>query len=94
MTGLRLLKSFLILVTLSFLVVSGFGQKGSELATRTGHWGPASSLGTARQGACSVPLPDGTVLIAGGADTHGSLSITESYGSEGRFTSAAPMATP
>ena len=92
MTRQRLLKSFLILVTLSILVVSGFGQKGSEMATRSGHWAPASSLGTARQGACSVPLPDGTVLIAGGVDARGSLSSTELYGSDGRFTAAAPMA--
>ena len=49
-------------------------------------------MGIARQGACSAQLPDGTVLITGGADSSGALSSVELFDGID-FTAATPMGT-
>ena len=46
---------------------------------------------TARGNACSVLLPDGRVLITGGAQSEAALGSTEFFGTDGRFTPAPAM---
>src|SRR5581483_4596419 len=56
------------------------------------HWASAyGQMAAARSGACSVLLPDGRVLIAGGEQSTGPIASSEFFGPDGRFTAAPSM---
>lgn len=65
--------------------------RGAAPQVDTGTWRATGPLGSARAGAASALLPDGTLLVTGGAGPDGTLSTTEVLGSSGAFSPAASM---
>src|SRR4051812_25545301 len=68
-----------------------FFAKGSRWHSITARWADQGLMNEARRGACSVLLPDGRVLIAGGVNLKGPLSGAELFDGSGSFTETAPM---
>ena len=54
-------------------------------------WIQVGNLAAARAAACSVPLPDGRVLVAGGSSATGSVHTVDILGTNGAFTAGPPM---
>jgi hypothetical protein len=54
-------------------------------------WGSPVGMNSPRSNACPAALPDGRILISGGAGTNGPLASAEIYGFDGRFEIAASM---
>jgi hypothetical protein len=83
------------------LVVGGLSGNGTGVQASaelydpaTGRWTSAGSLRTARRSHTATPLPDGTVLVAGGSNASGWLRSAELYDpARGRWSRGAPMAT-
>ncbi len=67
------------------------GAAGSDKTAST-NTAVAVGLRTARSGACSAPLKDGTVLITGGQGDHGPMEGTEVFGAKRGSTDAPAMA--
>src|SRR5579862_3198461 len=77
----------IFVLTLAFgLVLHSF-----QTSLTTNKFVAASNMQSARAGACSVQLPDGRVLIAGGEGPNGTLNSAEVFNASGQFTSVAPM---
>jgi prepilin-type processing-associated H-X9-DG protein len=54
-------------------------------------WTQANNLAAARAAACSVLLPDGRVLVAGGNSQGGAVNTVDIMGTSGAFTPGPPM---
>ena len=59
--------------------------------TQTGQWTQASSLTQSHDGAASVVLQNGAVLIIGGTNSTGVTSSVERFGADGSVSSTVPM---
>jgi hypothetical protein len=63
------------------LVVGGAGSRSAELYDPTTNtWSPVASLGNAVSYHSATLLPNGQVLVAGGASSSGTLSTAELFG--------------
>src|SRR6185369_13085452 len=60
-----------------------------------GTWASAGQMNVARAGAVSVPLPDGRIMIIGGADATGAPTASaEFFNPDGTFSPAPSMSMP
>ncbi|HEX4773409.1 MAG TPA: kelch repeat-containing protein [Bryobacteraceae bacterium] len=80
--------------TLAFAIGSVVLLKGSSPIVATNTWAAAGQLTTSRDGACSVLLNDGRILITGGMVSGGTLATSETFGPEGSSAPAAPLTNP
>ena len=64
----------------------------AALAAGFGSFGPTGQMGSARYGAAAAPLPDGRVLVAGGASGGGELSSAEVFNPQ--TNTFSPVANP
>jgi hypothetical protein len=79
-------------VTASLLVLCCvFALTASVPNVPAGTWQSWGNMSVARQGAASVRLLDGRVLIIGGSDANGPLASVEVFGNDGVFSGAQPM---
>ena len=90
------MKSRLTLPLLVALTIGGYGVgiHGSVPDVPTGQWMPGASLAQPREGAVSVALDDGRVLIIGGRAAAGPVATVEALNADGSVTLLSPMATP
>lgn len=88
MKALRFVLTAAVLATLPLLQL-----RGSMPSVPTGEWAAAPEMAAARRGAASAPLPDGSVLVSGGAGTAGATATAEIFGTDGQFTAAGDMGT-
>src|SRR5689334_23077677 len=58
------------------------------------NWAAAGALAVAREGACSVALTDGRILVVGGRNTDGVLANVDIADLDGNVAPASPMANP
>src|SRR5689334_12086914 len=78
--------------TASLLVVCCvFALTASVPNVPSGTWQAWGDMSVARQGAATVRLQDGRVLIVGGSDANGPLASVEIFGNDGTFSNAQPM---
>lgn len=84
-----------LVLLLPILLLAGLLLTGARGPANTGRWASAYGLMTAaRTDACSVLLPDGSVVISGGISGRSVLGSAEIFGADGRFRAAAPMTDP
>ena len=90
------MKSRLTLPLLVALTIGGYGVgiHGSVPDVPTGQWMPGASLAQPREGAVSVALRDGRVLIIGGRTAAGPVGTVESLNSDGSLTVLHSMSLP
>ncbi len=67
--------------------------RGAAPQVDTGIWRATGPLSSVRAGAASALLPDGGLLVTGGAGPEGAVSTTEVLGSSNAFSPAASMIT-
>ncbi len=75
-------------------VSAALAQTGASSINRlpVNQWTPTGSLSVARSGACTATLPNGQVLIAGGAGLSGALYNVDLYDPEsGTFYATSPL---
>lgn len=90
----RIAKHFVAVLSLVFFLgFAGYLVRGSGLqAPSSGTWVPTPGpMAEARTGAASAALPDGRVLVSGGAGASGALASAELFNPDGSFSPAAPM---
>ena len=79
------------IILLSFVVL----LRATMPTVQTGTWASAGQMGVARAGAVSVPLPDGRIMIIGGADATGAPTASaEFFNPDGTFSPAPSMSMP
>ncbi len=67
----------------------------TPLHVETGTWMSAGQMSSARVGAATVLLPDGRMMIIGGADASGNpLNTAEFFNTDGTFSPAPSMSSP
>jgi len=90
------MKSRLTLPLLVALTIGGYGVgiHGSVPDVPTGQWMPGASLAQPREGAVSVALRDGRVLIIGGRTAAGPVGTVESLNPDGSLTVLHSMSLP
>src|SRR5438045_2936878 len=85
-------KTYLATILGISLLSVGLLVKGSNLAAPpTGTWLPAGTMASARSGSAAVLLPDGRVMVTGGAGASGVLATVEYLNSDGSFSPAPSM---
>ncbi len=90
----RSMRNFLYVTALvTGLGFAGYLARGSALlAPASGTWAPAAGvMALARSGAAAALLPDGRVLITGGASAGVAQADAELFNADGTFSAAAPM---
>src|SRR5512133_1963410 len=66
----------------------------TPLHVETGTWAGAGQMSSVRAGAATVLLPDGRMMMIGGADANGNpLYSAEFFNTDGTFSPAPPLAT-
>ena len=68
-----------------------FALTASVPNVTSGTWQNWGNMNVARQGAATVRLLDGRVLILGGSDSNGPLASVEVFGNDGLFSAAQTM---
>ena len=91
---MRKLESLLTVCSLLFASILTSTQNSNAQSSNV--WSASGQMVQARTGATAVPLPDGRILITGGADSNGvPQGSTEIFDpSTGQFSQAAPMNVP
>jgi len=78
-----------------FAILTAMGPiYGQFLSTPVNRWTQSSGMAAQRTGACSVQLPDGRVLVAGGRSDAVVLNSVEVSNADGVFSPAASMIQP
>src|SRR4029450_11789583 len=72
----------------------GYGVHGSVPDVATGQWMPGPSLAQPREGAVSVALDDGRVLVIGGRTAAGPVATVEALNADGSLTVLPSMSAP
>jgi Galactose oxidase, central domain len=90
------MKSRLTFPLLVVLTIAGYGYgvHGSVPDVPTGQWMPGDSLQPPREGAVSVAVDDGRVLVIGGRTAAGPVATVEALNADGSVTVLAPMSAP
>jgi uncharacterized repeat protein (TIGR02543 family) len=90
------MKSRLTLPLLVVLTIAGYGYgvHGSVPDVPTGQWMPGGSLAQPREGAVSVALDDGRVLVIGGRTAAGPVATVEALNADGSLTVLPLMSAP
>src|SRR5215212_7430631 len=81
---------FIALTIVSF----GIFVHGEVPDVPTGQWLPGPALAQPRDGAVSVALEDGRVLVIGGRTANGPVDTVEVFGTDGSLSVGAPLTAP
>jgi uncharacterized repeat protein (TIGR01451 family) len=82
------------LVVCMCVVVVASLLRASLPTVQTGSWVSAGNLSQARNGACTVVLSDGRLLVSGGADTDVPTATADLFSTTGSWSAAASMNSP
>src|SRR5215208_765716 len=81
---------FIALTIVSF----GIYVHGAVPDVPTGQWLPGPALAQPREGAVSVALDDGRVLVIGGRTADGPVNTVEVFNTNGTMSAGAEMLSP
>src|SRR5437867_3496678 len=81
------------LIGVSVLLCAALLVRGSLPQITSGSWAPAGSMSQVRDGAAAVLLPDGRVLITGGANGTVAANTADLFGAGGGFSAAPTMSS-
>ncbi len=84
-------RKFGVAFSLGLALSGGLLLRGGRPARETNRWIAEPNMREARSGACSAMLPDGRVLVTGGANEKDSQASVEIFGVTGAFSEATPM---
>src|SRR5689334_18133631 len=87
----RIRGSLLVLLTAGITV---FLLKAATTSKISSNWAAAGTLAVARAGACSVPLADGQILVAGGRNADGAVANVDLLDLQGNVAPVSAMANP
>ena len=84
-------RKFAAVFSLVLALSGGLLLRGGRPTRVINRWIAEPNMREARSGACSALLPDGRVLITGGANEKDAQSSAEIFGTSGAFSGVAPM---
>src|SRR5437899_1338372 len=84
--------ALVLLLMLGIALLLNAGADSDKIAAT--NTAVAVGLQTARSGACSAPLKDGTVLITGGRGANGTTASAQLFSAKHGASDASPMSRP
>lgn len=84
-------KRNLVFAVALFILVGVLSLRGSLPSVQSDTWAATGNMNEARADAAAALLPDGRLLVTGGAGSNGATSSAEVFNPTGSFSNVAPM---